>query len=148
LLCTIAIHFNPNCLKDDFDSILEFLISDEKSFDAVANDKLPRVFSFSVLTKLNFEKVDKRISEFGEQWGNEILHNPDFKFNPMDIQYPLSAFADLFLTNVSFFQEKFFPTLNLQGIENVLQVRAVIEGKYFRYLSHKKFYRDLNFNFE
>jgi hypothetical protein len=148
LLCTIAFRFLPNCLKEDMDSILDFLFSKERSIDPVANDSLPRVVSIAFLTKLNFEKVDKRVSEFAEDWGNDILHNPDFKYNPLDIQIPLSAFADLLLTNVSFFQEKFFPNLDLHGIENELQVSAVIQGKYFTYLSHKKFCRDLNFRFE
>jgi hypothetical protein len=95
------------------------------------------------VTKLHFEKIDKRIEKFGEKWGIYVK-----KSYPKVDELEIVAFCDLLLNNVSFFHKKVFPNVDLQGIENSLQVAALLEGKYFRYLSNKKFYRDLNFKFE
>jgi hypothetical protein len=95
------------------------------------------------MTQLHFEKVDKRIDQFGEKWGNSVISN----YPKLD-ESEIESFSCLLLNNVSFFHEKVFPNVDLQGIENSLQVAALLEGKYFRYLSNKKFFRDLNFKFE
>jgi hypothetical protein len=115
------------------DFYLEINNSNDFSFDIV----LP------LITKLHFEKVDKKFEKFGEKWGNYVISSYP-RLNNLE----LNTFSGFLLKNVSFFNEKLFPNINLQGIENPLQVVALLEGKYFRYLSNKKFLRDLNFKFE
>jgi hypothetical protein len=119
----------------------------DKSIEFYLNSKTPEeLFSFELLlpliTKLHFEKVDKRIENFGEKWGNYVKST-----NYLD-ELEFSAFCDLLFNNVSFFQKKVFPNVDLQGIENPLQVAALLGGKYFRYLTTNNFNQDLNFKFE
>jgi hypothetical protein len=138
----IDYYYNRKTIPEDqVDSILD------KSIELYLKSKTSEEeFSFELLlpfmTKLHFEKVDKRIEKFGEKWGNYVKSTNDSE------EFEFSAFCDLLLNNVSFFQKKVFPNVDLQGIENPLQVAALLEGKYFRYLSTNNFYRDLNFKFE
>jgi hypothetical protein len=116
-------------------------------FDEYLNAEPIDNFSFesliTLLTQLHFENVDKRIEKIGEKWGNYVITT----YPKLD-ELEFESFSCLLLNNVSFFHEKVFPNVDLQGIENSLQVAALLEGKYFRYLTNKKFHRDLNFRFE
>jgi hypothetical protein len=90
----------------------------------------------------NCEKIDKRIEKFGEKWGNSLF-NKEYKSKELE----KSAFCDLLINNVMFFKQK-FPKVNFYGIENYSQVVILLEGKYFGYLTDKKFFHDFNFRFK
>jgi hypothetical protein len=59
----------------------------------------------------------------------------------------LESFCKLFLSNVELFHVNFFPTINIQGIKTLLQVKMLMDGKYFR-LVDKKIFQDSTFHFE
>jgi hypothetical protein len=136
-------HDKKTIPSEDIDNILVVVFDDY--LKANENESFIYPSFISLMTKLHFEKIDKRIEKFGEKWGNYVKSAS--KLNDLD-DLDFSAFCDLLLNNVSFFNQKVFPNVDLQGIENQLQVAALLEGKYFRYLSTNNFYRDLNFKFE
>jgi hypothetical protein len=140
VFCAIDYYYNKNTISVEIvDIILDKFIQDFLNEENLLDNDLFITF----MTKLHFEKIDKKIKIFGEKWGNYVKIS-----YPKSEELEISAFSDLLLNNISFFHEKVFPNVDIQGIENQLQVTALLEGKYFRYLSKKNFYRDLKFNFE
>jgi hypothetical protein len=139
---SIDYHYNRKTISEDQ---VDFIL--EKSIESYLKSITSEEFSFELMlpfmTKLHFEKVDKKIEKFGEKWGN-YLKSTYPKLDDLEF----SALCDLLLNNVSFFHQKVFPNVDLQGIENPLQVSALLEGKYFRFLSTNNFFRDLDFRFE
>jgi hypothetical protein len=137
------IKYKTHNITDFFDEILSKSIKDYLVCEEL-DIKHIYILILSILTKLNFEKVDKRFKEFGENYSRDILEMEGMLENGLQ----MSALSDLLITNVSFFHEKFFPNVDLQGIENEAQFRAVIGGKYFKYFTNKKFHQNIQFNFE
>jgi hypothetical protein len=142
MLLRIDYFYHSKSIPDEeIDSVLDKMLD---VFQKTQDEDLSIVVIIGVTIKIYFEKMDKRIDKFAEKWGRTVLENHENEIN-----LETESFSDLLLANVSFFQEIFFPNVSLTGIENLSQVIAVIEGKYFRYMTKKKkFFHDLSFNFE
>jgi hypothetical protein len=107
------------------------------------------VSTISQLVLLYFNKMDKLLESFAEKWGNYVLEGfrkKKWGEDETDHAY-LNAFEDLLLSNTQYFHEKFFPTVNIQGIKTRLAVQLLMDGKYFR-LIEKNLSQDLTFHFE
>jgi hypothetical protein len=143
-LVLLDLLYNTKNITEFFDEIFEKSIKD---FATSKEIEVKHMYTLllSAMTKLNFEKVDKRFSTFGEMFTQGILSLN----GRLECDFQMSALSDLLLTNLSFFQEKIFPYVDLQGIENKSQFMAVIDGKYFKYFTNsKKFHQDIQFKFE
>jgi hypothetical protein len=101
----------------------------------------------SHLVLLYFDKMDKLIDSFILKWGEIVLQSLKKENGEVEFVY-LFAFSDLLLSNTQLFHEKFFPNVNIQGIETRLQVETLLHGKYFRLVDKKKLCQDLTFHFE
>jgi hypothetical protein len=110
------------------------------------NEKI-LVIAFGTVCKLilcYFEKMDKEVNFFVEEWGKCFI---DQYNDSKELDFAFDSFCKLFLSNVQLFHEKFFSTINLQGIKTPLQVQMLLDEKYFR-LVDKIFFQDLGFHFE
>jgi hypothetical protein len=142
MLLRIDYFYHSKSIPDEeIDFVLEKMLD---VFQKTQDEDIAMEVIIGVAIKIYFEKMDKRIDKFAEKWGRNVLKNYE-----KEINLEIESFSDLLLSNASFFQEKFFPNVSLTGIEDLSQVIAVIEGKYFRYMTKKKeFFHDLSFNFE
>jgi hypothetical protein len=129
--------------ENEIDSLLDRIIDEYQNSQDNAKD-IAIVMVLGISTMLYFEKMDKRVVKFAEKWGRFLKTEK----GPVE-NFDIEPFCNLLISNVSFFQEKLFPNVSLSGIEDYPQVVAMLEGKYFRYMTKKKeFFRDLKFKFQ
>jgi hypothetical protein len=88
------------------------------------------------IADLIFSYFDKKSPFIREKMGNIIIE----RFDQSKEFINLESFCKLFLSNVELFHV-FFPTINIQGIETLLQVKMLMDGKYFRLVDKRKSFK-------
>jgi hypothetical protein len=150
LLLCIQLGYKQKMIQDQsVDDLIHFTITTFSNIDETERIKELLVSTISHLVLLYFNKMDKLLESFAEKWGNYVLEGfrkINWGEDETDHAY-LNAFEDLLLSNTQYFHEKFFPTVNIQGIKTRLAVQLLMDGKYFR-LIEKNLSQDLTFHFE
>eukprot|EP01080_Neovahlkampfia_damariscottae_P010635 gene10635-3258_t len=126
LLCEIFSYKSE--ASRQFVDILSFSFSKKKLED-----------KFDIFQKPEF--LDYVFIEYAPYWYHILSKEKSYKEDEM------KAFSKLVLRNITYSNEKLFRH-DISDIENELQVRLVLDEKYFRLCPNGKLLEDLKFNFE
>eukprot|EP01080_Neovahlkampfia_damariscottae_P004684 gene4684-8256_t len=127
LYLNVAYLFNLSFLKNSYSKIYDYL---------------------PFLVKLDFENMDKKYHEYAQYWYNFIVDKKNHKqYTNDEIEFLINTFSEIVVTNVSYSNENIFK-MNIVGVKDALEVRLVLDGKYFRLSPNNQFLQDLNFKFK
>jgi hypothetical protein len=127
-----------NCME----TIIQSINSDQKNVDQTFN-----VVAISAFTKTDFNLIDKRFKEFGENYQKYIKIERLKKSNLINLVN--DSFCDLVLSNVGFSNSVLFPKVDIQHISLKLQVKMLMNGMYFNLLPQiQATLNDVKFHFQ
>jgi hypothetical protein len=121
----------------------------ENLFEQIFDFSNVELLSLSLLTKTNFEEINKDFKTIGFKYLNSILNIRLEEFTKNELDLIFDSFFELVLKNKNFSNSELFPSTGIPLMENKLQVWMLMNGKYFLLIPNSmKKTLDLQFHFK
>jgi hypothetical protein len=121
----------------------------ENLFEQIFDFSNVELLSLSLLTKTNFEEINKDFKTIGFKYLNSILNIRLEEFTKNELDLIFDSFFELVLKNKNFSNSELFPSARIPLMENKLQVWMLMNGKYFLLIPNSmKKTLDLQFHFK
>jgi hypothetical protein len=91
------------------------------------------ILTISLLTKLDFQRMDKSFKDFAEYY-LQCIREENLELSDWERRLVVDSFSELVLNNLLFSSSVLFPTVDIQGIFMKLQVEMLLNGMYFKLL--------------
>eukprot|EP01080_Neovahlkampfia_damariscottae_P007832 gene7832-12306_t len=151
----VLYYFEYEYLKPHVDLLINKSIDaifDEEFMEKV-EDKEYQIYSqpilaIGILTKIDFEKVDKRFEEFGNNFIDAIKIFKKY-LTDYEIDYLYDALFSLIKNNMNFSSTNIFPNINIQNLVQKSQIHILMSGgNFFDLLPELINCQDVNFKFQ